>query len=74
MQQLESSKLFSASLACQNMFLPRYKEGKGPRPGTAPWRGSFRKFGVPAAAALTWAQQGASHPWQVKGKPIAKGG
>lgn len=35
-QQLESGKLFSASLACQNMFLLRYKEGKVQSPGTAP--------------------------------------
>lgn len=60
MQQLESSKIFSASLACQNyVFLLRKKEGKGQSLGTAPCQVTSRKCGVPAAATLSWAQQGA---------------
>jgi len=69
MQQLESSKLFSASLACQNMFLLRNKEGKGQSPGTAPCQVSSMKSGMPAVATVSWAQQGALYPlsWRQQG-------
>lgn len=40
------------------MFLLRYKEGKGQSLGTAPCQVTSRKCGVPAAATLSWGQQG----------------
>lgn len=72
MQQLESSKLFSASLVCQNTFLLRYKEGKGQSPRRAPCQIHSRKHGMPAVATVSWAQQNASNLYPGDGMKLGR--